>query len=240
LNLQTRKRLFARFLESWIARFTSRVLLRLARWTSRPGSHECGLLVALDERPLRRGARSPGVFRVAPVAVQFHRGAGGIALGGTASYAGFRCHAAISVRQRGELDWPYMETKLQPLAEMKGQPAIMAAFARLRRTCFLKIWNGGTHCARRPRTRHLRWALQICGAPPNSKRAPEMLAPSAMTAGRCAIPWGRMASCAAIGNRRARGLPIHAQLAKLPHQRTYSRGQDTSDRGCRPVRRLRV
>src|ERR1035441_7220565 len=42
------------------------------------------------------------------------------------------------------------------------------------------------------------------------------------------FPWGRMESCAAIGNRRACRLPTGTQLAKLPHKRTVFRGQGTS------------
>jgi hypothetical protein len=37
-----------------------------------------------------------------------------------------------------------------------------------------------------------------------------------------------MASCAAIGNRRACRLPTGTQLAKLPHKRTSSSGHGTS------------
>src|ERR1035438_6191641 len=40
-----------------------------------------------------------------------------------------------------------------------------------------------------------------------------------MTVRKGAIPWGRMASCAAIDNRRACRLPIGTQLARLPHKR---------------------
>ena len=37
-----------------------------------------------------------------------------------------------------------------------------------------------------------------------------------------------MASCAAVANRGARRLSIGAQLGKLPHKGTLSRGQSTS------------
>ena len=39
----------------------------------------------------------------------------------------------IVVRQRGALDWQYIETNLQPLAEVKEAPEIMATFEKLRR-----------------------------------------------------------------------------------------------------------
>ena len=39
----------------------------------------------------------------------------------------------IAIRQRAALDWQYIETNLQPLAEVKGQPEIMATFEKLRR-----------------------------------------------------------------------------------------------------------
>ena len=39
----------------------------------------------------------------------------------------------IAIRQRGALDWRYIETNLQPLAEVKDQPEIMAAFEKLKR-----------------------------------------------------------------------------------------------------------
>jgi hypothetical protein len=38
----------------------------------------------------------------------------------------------IVVRQRGRLDWTYIEEHLGPLAEIKEQPEIMAVFSRLR------------------------------------------------------------------------------------------------------------
>jgi hypothetical protein len=41
---------------------------------------------------------------------------------------------SIAVRQRGHLDWPYIEASLQPLAEVKDQPEIMAALQKLRRS----------------------------------------------------------------------------------------------------------
>ena len=37
----------------------------------------------------------------------------------------------IVVRQRGRLDWAYIEAHLGPLAEVKGQPEIMDAFRKL-------------------------------------------------------------------------------------------------------------
>jgi len=39
----------------------------------------------------------------------------------------------VVVRQRGELDWGYIELHLGPLSEVKEQPEIMDAFSRLRR-----------------------------------------------------------------------------------------------------------
>ena len=38
----------------------------------------------------------------------------------------------VVLRQRGRLDWAYVEAQLQPLAELKGQREIMECFARLR------------------------------------------------------------------------------------------------------------
>ena len=38
----------------------------------------------------------------------------------------------IVARQRGRLDWSYIETHLEPLAELKDQPEIMQRFATLR------------------------------------------------------------------------------------------------------------
>jgi hypothetical protein len=40
----------------------------------------------------------------------------------------------VVLRQRGRLDWTYIEDHLSPLAEIKEQPEIMALFSRLRRT----------------------------------------------------------------------------------------------------------
>jgi hypothetical protein len=40
----------------------------------------------------------------------------------------------VVVRQRGALDWEYIATNLQPLADVKGQPEIMATFEKLRRS----------------------------------------------------------------------------------------------------------
>ena len=39
----------------------------------------------------------------------------------------------VVIRQRGVLDWQYIETNLEPLAEVKAQPEIMAALRNLRR-----------------------------------------------------------------------------------------------------------
>jgi hypothetical protein len=39
----------------------------------------------------------------------------------------------IVLRQRGLLDWVYIEKQLRPLAELKEQPEIMEVFSRLRR-----------------------------------------------------------------------------------------------------------
>ena len=41
----------------------------------------------------------------------------------------------IVIRQRTSLDWEYIKTNLQPLAEVKDQPEIMAAYEKLRREC---------------------------------------------------------------------------------------------------------
>jgi hypothetical protein len=38
----------------------------------------------------------------------------------------------VVTRQRKDLDWQYIETNLQPLADVKGQPEIMTALRRLR------------------------------------------------------------------------------------------------------------
>jgi len=38
----------------------------------------------------------------------------------------------IVVRQRGALDWDYVERQLRPLAELKEQPEILATLTRLR------------------------------------------------------------------------------------------------------------
>ena len=39
----------------------------------------------------------------------------------------------IVVRQRGRLDWDYIEAQLTPLAELKGQPDILRTLARFKR-----------------------------------------------------------------------------------------------------------
>jgi hypothetical protein len=39
----------------------------------------------------------------------------------------------IVIRQRGALDWKYVEENLQPLAEIKGQPDILTMLHKLRR-----------------------------------------------------------------------------------------------------------
>ena len=39
----------------------------------------------------------------------------------------------VAVRQRGNLDWDYIETQLGPLAELKEDPEIMDELAKLRR-----------------------------------------------------------------------------------------------------------
>jgi hypothetical protein len=41
----------------------------------------------------------------------------------------------VAIRRRDALDWLYIEANLQPLAEVKGQPGIMAAFEKLRSGC---------------------------------------------------------------------------------------------------------
>jgi hypothetical protein len=38
----------------------------------------------------------------------------------------------VAIRNRGQLDWPYIEAQLAPLAEIKQQPEIMNTLARLR------------------------------------------------------------------------------------------------------------
>ena len=38
----------------------------------------------------------------------------------------------IVLRQRGRLDWDYIDTQLRPLAELKQQPEIMHALSKLR------------------------------------------------------------------------------------------------------------
>jgi len=40
---------------------------------------------------------------------------------------------SIVMRQRGALDWTYIESNLQPLADLKGQPDIMHTLERLRK-----------------------------------------------------------------------------------------------------------
>lgn len=40
----------------------------------------------------------------------------------------------VAVRQRGALDWRYIETNLRPLAEVKGDPQVLATLANLRRS----------------------------------------------------------------------------------------------------------
>jgi len=38
----------------------------------------------------------------------------------------------IAIRRQAALDWNYIETNLRPLADLKGQPEIMATFEKLR------------------------------------------------------------------------------------------------------------
>jgi len=38
----------------------------------------------------------------------------------------------IAIRNRGKLDWAYIEEQLRPLAELKEQPEILRELARLR------------------------------------------------------------------------------------------------------------
>jgi hypothetical protein len=38
----------------------------------------------------------------------------------------------VVMRQRGALDWAYIESNLAPLAEVKDKPEIMATLARLK------------------------------------------------------------------------------------------------------------
>ncbi len=40
---------------------------------------------------------------------------------------------SVAVRNRGRLDWQYIEEQLTPLAETKNDPAILAALARVRK-----------------------------------------------------------------------------------------------------------
>jgi hypothetical protein len=39
----------------------------------------------------------------------------------------------VMIRQRGDLDWSYIESHLGPLAELKEEPEIMAELDKLRR-----------------------------------------------------------------------------------------------------------
>lgn len=39
----------------------------------------------------------------------------------------------VAIRQKGQLDWHYIEVQLRPLAEVKGEPGVLEAFAGLRR-----------------------------------------------------------------------------------------------------------
>jgi hypothetical protein len=39
----------------------------------------------------------------------------------------------VVVRNGGQIDWAYVEEQLRPLAELKGEPAILDRLARLRR-----------------------------------------------------------------------------------------------------------
>jgi hypothetical protein len=41
---------------------------------------------------------------------------------------------AVVLRQRGRLDWDYIDTHLRPLADLKQQPEIMDVLSNLRRT----------------------------------------------------------------------------------------------------------
>jgi hypothetical protein len=43
------------------------------------------------------------------------------------------CTLTVAIRQEGALDWGHIERHLGPLAEIKEQPEIMDALARLRR-----------------------------------------------------------------------------------------------------------
>ena len=38
----------------------------------------------------------------------------------------------VAVRQKGQLDWRYIEDELRPLAEIKDEPSILSTLARLR------------------------------------------------------------------------------------------------------------
>jgi len=42
-----------------------------------------------------------------------------------------RCEG-VAIRQKGKLDWTYMEEQLRPLSEVKEQPEMMDTLARLR------------------------------------------------------------------------------------------------------------
>jgi hypothetical protein len=39
----------------------------------------------------------------------------------------------VAIRQKGKLDWAYMEEQLRPLSEVKERPDMMDALARLKR-----------------------------------------------------------------------------------------------------------
>lgn len=38
----------------------------------------------------------------------------------------------VAVRQKGRLDWPYIENQLRPLAEIKDDPSLLSTLVRLR------------------------------------------------------------------------------------------------------------
>jgi hypothetical protein len=38
----------------------------------------------------------------------------------------------VAIRQKGNLDWTYMEEQLRPLSEVKEQPEMMDTLARLK------------------------------------------------------------------------------------------------------------
>ena len=46
-------------------------------------------------------------------------------------YLDIRDAEGVAIRNREQLDWGYVEEQLRPLAEVKGEPEILRALARL-------------------------------------------------------------------------------------------------------------